>query len=98
MSRASRGGADRQPGIAALVRTSDCLNVCERSNVVVVGPSLIGRLAGAKPVWLGDVLDENAIADVATWVRGGGPGVAEPPITLDFHVFKPFRSVRTAAR
>lgn len=85
-------------GSAALVRTSGCLSVCERSNVVVVAPSLLGRLAGAGPVWLGDVLDDDAVADIASWVRGGGPGVAEPPSTLDFYLFKPSRRVRTAAQ
>ena len=84
-------------GSAARVRTSDCLGVCERSNVLVVGPSLLGRLEGAGPVWLGDVLDDDAIAGIASWVREGGPGIAEPPSTLDFYLFTPSRRVRTAA-
>lgn len=84
-------------GIAALVRTSDCLSVCERSNVVVIGPSLVGRLAGARPVWLGDVLDDHAIADIATWVRDGGPGVADLPGILDLYMFAPSRRVRRDA-
>jgi hypothetical protein len=79
---------------AAQIRTSDCLDVCERSNVVVVSPSAAGRAAGGRPVWLGLVHDLDAVADVADWIQAGGPGVAEPPAILDLYVFNPSRRVR----
>lgn len=79
------------------VRISDCLDACQHSNVIVVTPSPAGREAGARPVWLGEVLDEDTTAEVAAWVTSGGPGLAEPPGDLDLHVFYPSRRVRQAA-
>jgi (2Fe-2S) ferredoxin len=84
-------------GGTAQVRVSDCLDACERSNVVVVSPSTAGRGAGARPTWLGFVLDDDAIVDVAAWVRAGGPGMADQPATLDLYTFNPPRRVRQAA-
>jgi len=34
----------------ARMRVSDCLDACERSNVIVVTPSAAGRRAGGRPV------------------------------------------------
>ena len=78
----------------ARVRVVDCLDACERSNVVVVSPTPEGRATGARPVWLGAVLDDDRTADVVRWVDAGGPGVAEPPDFLDLQVFRPSRRVR----
>jgi (2Fe-2S) ferredoxin len=75
-------------------RTSDCLGPCERSNVAVVVPSRSARRGGATAVWLGWLLDEDAIHAIADWVRAGGPGRSEPPTTLILHQFPPPR--RTA--
>jgi hypothetical protein len=80
---------------AAQIRVSDCLDVCERSNVVVVSPSSAGRAAGARPIWLGLVNDVEAVVDVADWVKAGGPGVAEAPRILDLYEFTPSRRVRS---
>jgi (2Fe-2S) ferredoxin len=84
-------------GDAGRVRVSDCLDACERSNVVVVGPSLDGRRAGARPVWLSDVLHSDTVAEVVAWVRAGGPGVEDPPGVLDLSVFLPSRRSRREA-
>lgn len=73
----------------APVRISECLDVCERANVIVVQPSAEGRAAGGRPVWLGFVNEPAATEDVAAWVRAGGPGVAQPPDILDLHSFPP---------
>jgi hypothetical protein len=81
----------------AQVRVSDCLDACERSNVIVVSPSTKGRQAGARPMWLGFVLDDDAIDDLSGWIRAGGPGVADQPATLDLYAFNPSRGVRQAA-
>ncbi|UNO39207.1 (2Fe-2S) ferredoxin domain-containing protein [Streptomyces sp. MST-110588] len=80
----------------AQVRASDCLDVCDQANVVVVQPSPAGRAAGGRPVWLGLVNDDEALEDIAAWIRAGGPGVAEPPGVLDLYAFTVSRRVREA--
>ncbi|MEU0787452.1 (2Fe-2S) ferredoxin domain-containing protein [Streptomyces sp. NPDC006173] len=78
----------------AMVRRTDCLDACERANVIVIQPSPERRKAGGRPVWLGHVNDPGAAADITTWVTNGGPGLAEPPDTLDLYTFSPSRRVR----
>lgn len=73
------------------LRVSDCLDVCDQANVVVVQPSAAGRAAGARPVWLGLVNDPDATEDIVTWVRAGGPGVAPLPDLLGLYAFTPPR-------
>jgi hypothetical protein len=86
-------------GVAGMgqIRISDCLDACERSNVAVIAPSAAGRAAGARPVWLEYVLDDDIISDIAAWVRDGGPGIAEAPLPADLHIFEPSRRVRVGA-
>ncbi|KIZ17727.1 hypothetical protein SNA_12090 [Streptomyces natalensis ATCC 27448] len=79
---------------AAPVRASECLDVCDQANVVVVQPSAAGRAAGGRPVWLGLVNDDDALADIASWIRAGGPGLAEPPGVLDLYAITVSRRVR----
>lgn len=79
----------------APVRVSECLDVCDQANVVVVRPSSAGRAAGARPVWLGLVNDQAATEDIAAWVRAGGPGIAPLPDILELYTFTPPRR-RTA--
>ena len=81
-------------GLIARLRVSECLDVCERANVIVVGPSPSGRAEGGRPVWLGLVGDPGAIEDITNWVGAGGPGIAEPPDCLDLYQFTPPRRVR----
>jgi (2Fe-2S) ferredoxin len=76
------------------VRVSDCLDVCEHANVIVVQPSAAARATGARPVWLGLVNDPDATEDIARWVQAGGPGVAPCPDILDLYVFTPPRRSR----
>ncbi|WP_405551542.1 hypothetical protein [Streptomyces sp. NBC_01171] len=75
----------------APVRISDCLDVCDQANVIVVQPSAAGRAAGGRPVWLGLVNDPDATEDILGWVHAGGPGVAPQPDILDLYAFKPPR-------
>ncbi|MBH1934211.1 (2Fe-2S) ferredoxin domain-containing protein [Streptomyces sp. AV19] len=83
-------------GADGRIRVSDCVDACEHGNVIVVQPSAEGRAAGGRPVWLGLVNDPDATADIATWIRDGGPGLAEPPGVLDLYAFTPSRRVRQA--
>ena len=76
----------RDVGPDGRVRVTDCLDACERSNVVVVQPSRVARARGAGPVWLGGILDEDAVRAVAAWARAGGPGLARLPRRLARHV------------
>ena len=71
------------------VRVSECLRVCERSNVVVVHPTPAARRAGARLVHLGDVLDDNLVTAVAAWLDAGGPGIATVPESLTARIFNP---------
>ena len=76
------------------LRQTGCLDLCDRSNVVVVSPSAAGRRNGGRTVWLVEVLDDRLVTAIADWVRAGGPGIAAPPACLTDHVFAPPRRVR----
>ncbi|MFF2950484.1 (2Fe-2S) ferredoxin domain-containing protein [Kitasatospora sp. NPDC057965] len=78
----------------ANVRPVDCLDACERANVIVVQPSPEGRKAGGRPVWLGLVNDPEAAADLTAWIEAGGPGAAGMPGVLDLYAFQPSRRIR----
>ncbi|WP_433616898.1 (2Fe-2S) ferredoxin domain-containing protein [Dactylosporangium sp. CA-139114] len=78
----------------ARVRTSDCLDACDYANVIVVQPSAAGRQAGGRPVWLGLVNQADAADAIDTWIRAGGPGLADPPDILELYTFNPARRVR----
>lgn len=75
------------------LRVVDCLDVCARSNVVVLRPRR------GKAVWLGDVSDAEVTAVLAGWVAGGGPDAAPVPDALVGRVFAPSAvAVRLARR
>ncbi|MFD8472341.1 (2Fe-2S) ferredoxin domain-containing protein [Streptomyces globisporus] len=78
----------------ATVRVTNCLDACERANVIVVQPSAEGRKNGGRPVWLGLVNDPDAAAEITTWVREGGPGITDPPDILGLYAFQPSRRIR----
>ncbi|MFH0515602.1 (2Fe-2S) ferredoxin domain-containing protein [Streptomyces sp. M41] len=78
----------------APLRVTECLDVCEQANVIVVQPSSDGRAAGGRPVWFGLVNDRAATEDIAAWVRAGGPGVAQLPDILDQYLFASPRRAR----
>lgn len=88
--RALRGSLDG----AATVRVTDCLDACERANVIVIQPSAAGRRAGGRPVWLGLVNDLDATTDITGWIKDGGPGITQPPDILGLYTFSPSRRVR----
>ncbi|MGW6523586.1 (2Fe-2S) ferredoxin domain-containing protein [Streptomyces sp. NPDC054962] len=82
----------------ATVRATDCLDACERANVIVIRPSAEGRKNGGRPVWLGLINDSDATTDITTWIKNGGPGITEPPGILDLYTFRPSRRVQAGPR
>lgn len=76
-------------GSAAEVDVTRCLLACERSDVVVVSPGSRGRVAGGRPVWLAEVLDEATVDAISAWVVTGGPGLATLPPALAGHTMVP---------
>jgi hypothetical protein len=80
----------------ASVRVSDCLLLCEESNVVVVAPPASNRRTGARTTWFSSVLDAAVNALIIEWVRAGGPGQPLAP-GLQCHVTAPPMIVRDAS-
>ncbi len=66
------------------VRVVDCLDECDRANVVVVRrPDLPRR---ERDLWLGGVTTERSTAALAGWLVDGGAG--RPPRELAGRVFR----------
>lgn len=59
--------------------TVDCLDECERGDVVVARPSVRRRAGGASPVWFERLAGPAATAELDGWLRAGGPGAADVP-------------------
>ncbi|WP_225753547.1 hypothetical protein [Actinotalea sp. Marseille-Q4924] len=72
-------------GVARLT-LSECLDQCERGDVVVARPAAACRKAGARPVWFDRLAGAEATAHLATWLRDGGPGAAPVPRQLRANV------------
>ncbi len=80
------------------VRTTECLGPCDQANVIVVQPSADGRRAGGRAVWIGFAMDDDCTEEVVNWAAAGGPGVAQPPATLELQFVRPPREARLRAR
>ncbi|MFI5683472.1 (2Fe-2S) ferredoxin domain-containing protein [Streptomyces sp. NPDC051636] len=80
------------------VRTSDCLGPCDQANVIVVQPSAAGRRAGARATWVGFATDDACTDEIVSWAAAGGPGVAQPPVTLELQFIRPPREARARTR
>jgi (2Fe-2S) ferredoxin len=80
------------------LRQSGCLDLCELSNVVVVGPSAAGRRKGGRTLWFVEILDDRLVSDITDWIGAGGPGVLAPPARLAEHLYAPSRRGRQAIR
>ena len=76
---------------AVRVLVSDCLDQCDRSNVVVLRPSRSARKGGARPLWLGGVLAAQQTAALADWLRRGGPVAGAVPKAVQSLKFRPGR-------
>lgn len=73
------------------VKVVGCLDLCARSNVAVVLPGRASRRRGAHPVWLGELLTDDAVDALIEWARTGGPGNAPLPDGLLDLRFRPAR-------
>ena len=58
----------------------DCLDACERGDVVVVRPVPAARAAG--PAWFAQLAGDELTAALHSWIRAGGPGLAPLPDQL----------------
>ena len=66
----------------------ECLDECERGDVVVARPTGPCRRAGAVPVWFEQLAGDDATAHLARWLGQGGPGSAPLPDALAPHVLR----------
>ncbi|WP_031482409.1 (2Fe-2S) ferredoxin domain-containing protein [Streptomyces bicolor] len=80
------------------VRTTDCLGPCDQANVIVVQPSAAGRRAGGRATWVGFAMDDDCTEEIVRWAAAGGPGLAEPPVTLELQFIRPPRDARVRSR
>jgi (2Fe-2S) ferredoxin len=80
------------------VRVTDCLGPCDQANVVVVQPSGAGRRAGGRAVWVGFASDDDSTDELLRWAEAGGPGVAEPPVTLELQFIPAPRDGKVRSR
>lgn len=68
-------------GLARLT-LSDCLDECERGDVVVARPRPAQRGVTARPVWFERLAGEELTCELASWLEAGGPGGADVPPAL----------------
>lgn len=61
----------------------ECLDECERGDVVVARPSGAYRRAGARPVWFERLAGEAVTGDLESWLRAGGPDGSPLPPSLE---------------
>lgn len=71
---------------AADLTLSECLDECERGDVVVVRPTGAARRRGARPVWFERLAGDELTDELAGWLRGGAAGAAPVPDALRDHV------------
>jgi hypothetical protein len=67
----------------------ECLDQCNRGDVVVVRPCPSGRRRGGRPVWFSGLAGPDRTAELEEWLRAGGPGESVLPAAL-----APLRIVR----
>ncbi|MDT0164825.1 hypothetical protein Q9R32_04580 [Actinotalea sp. AC32] len=73
--------AIEEAGLARLALV-ECLDECERGDVVVVRPSPQGRRCGGRPVWFEQLAGPERSEALARWLGSGGPGLAALPDEL----------------
>ena len=68
-------------GIARLT-LADCLDECERGDVVVVRPGRRRATRSARPVWFERLAGDELTGALTRWLADGGPGVRDLPAAL----------------
>lgn len=68
-------------GLARLT-LADCLDECERGDVVVARPRPGQHRVTARPVWFERLAGDELTCELASWLEAGGPGNAEVPTVL----------------
>lgn len=68
-------------GLAGL-RLSECLDACERGDVVVVRPTRAARRRGARPVWFERLAGDEPTEALRAWLHDGAVGAAPVPEPL----------------
>ncbi|NUU15853.1 hypothetical protein HP550_01135 [Cellulomonas humilata] len=69
-------------GVARLT-LADCLDECNRGDVIVARSARSGRRRSGRPVWLERVAGDELTGALANWLDQGGPGGAPVPATLE---------------
>jgi (2Fe-2S) ferredoxin len=73
----------------AQLTLAECLDECERGDVVVARPSGDARrTAGGRPVWFERVAGDELTGALAGWLDAGGPGVDPVPDALAAYVIE----------
>lgn len=68
-------------GVARLTYV-DCLDECERGDVVVARPSAAQRADGVGPVWFERLAGDALTGELEQWLADGGPGARPVPEAL----------------
>jgi hypothetical protein len=74
----------------------ECLDECERGDVVVARATADRRRSGAEPVWFERLAGERLTLDLQDWLTEGGPGAAPLPRSLHERVIVRASSTGTA--
>ncbi|MFF1631677.1 (2Fe-2S) ferredoxin domain-containing protein, partial [Streptomyces sp. NPDC058272] len=48
--------------------------------------------------WIGFAMDDDCTEEVLRWADAGGPGLADPPVTLELQFIRPPREARSRTR
>ncbi|KQY25290.1 hypothetical protein ASD16_07660 [Cellulomonas sp. Root485] len=79
---------------AARLTLAECLDECDRGDVIVARSARSARRRSARPVWLERVAGDELTASLTTWLARGGPGQAPLPAALEAHVIDRSASAR----
>ncbi|GEL97316.1 hypothetical protein CTE05_08630 [Cellulomonas terrae] len=69
-------------GVARLT-LAECLDECNRGDVIVARSPRSGRRRSGRPVWLERVAGDELTGALASWLDQGGPGRAPVPAALE---------------
>jgi (2Fe-2S) ferredoxin len=72
-------------GVARLT-LSECLDECERGDVVVARPTAVARGTAGRPVWFERLAGDEPTATLCRWLGEGGPGAVPLPEALGPYV------------